>query len=191
MKTKNVVLSVVATIAAFSFAVAGAPSKMVVLSSNKAEVFKIIYEGNGNGKVVLEISDRNGKLVFSETTTGLNKFMRPINFTDMEAGVYTITTKDENGVQQQTVNYKVTNGSAKQGIVSAHVNKLQNGKYLLTVANKGTGKVSVAILDGNDNVIHTDSLTVSNYLGLVYNLKHVEGQPSFEITDEAGNKVMR
>lgn len=191
MKTKNIVLSVAVTLAALSFALAEPTSKMVVMPSQKSEVFNVIYEGASAGKVVLEITDRNGNLLLSETTTGLSKFKRPINFTDMESGVYTITTKDAHGVIKQTVNYQTKSESVKTSSATAHISQLANGKYLLSVANKGTGKVSVTILDGNSNVLHTDSLTVTNYFSLVYNLKQVDGQPVFEVTDEAGNKVIK
>ena len=114
MNTKNIVLSVAVTLAALSFAFAEPTSKMVVMPSQKSEVFNVIYEGASAGKVVLEITDRNGNLLLSETTTGLSKFKRPINFTDMESGVYTITTKDAHGVIKQTVNYQTKSESVKK-----------------------------------------------------------------------------
>jgi len=112
--------------------------------------------------------------------------MRPLNFAGMDAGVYTIEITDENGTQLQKVNYaQIANETT---IKAFHVCKLQDGKYLVSVANEGTENVNISVYDNNDNLIHSESRTVNGGLGLVYNLKQVSGQPVFTVTDNAGNK---
>jgi len=41
------------------------------------------------------------------------------------------------------------------------------------------GNINVQIFDGNDNLIHNESLVVNGKLGVVYNLKAVQGEPTF------------
>ncbi|MBS1490059.1 MAG: T9SS type A sorting domain-containing protein [Bacteroidetes bacterium] len=191
MKTRNVLSTLVVMIASAVFAFAGAPSKLVVMNASKAEVFKVIYEGPTSAKVVMKITNSNGKVLFSETMNGLSKFSRPLNFEGMEPGVYNVEITDENGTQIQKINYKVSEEAlnANEFKAQANVSRLENGKYLLSVAGKGTGNVDVTILDGNDNVIYHDTLTVNEYRALVYNVMQVEGQPVFQVTDAAGNRI--
>src|SRR5258708_3274653 len=80
-------------------------SKVVVVNQTNSEVFRVIYEGVTAGKVTLKIYDNNSNVIFSETTKGLLKFMRPLNFAGLEQGEYSIEITDETGTQIQKVNY--------------------------------------------------------------------------------------
>ena len=85
MKTKNAVLTVAAVILASAFTFAANPSsKLAVVSQNNSGIFKVIYEGASAGKVTLRVYDASNNLLVSETTKGINKFMRPLNFTSLD-----------------------------------------------------------------------------------------------------------
>ena len=115
MKTRNVVLTMLAVIVASTFTFAGNPtSKIVVVNQNHSEIFKVIYEGTTVGRVILKVYDQQGRELLTETTKGLSKFMRPINFAGMEAGEYSIEITDANGTQTQKVNYTIATKSSKQ-----------------------------------------------------------------------------
>ena len=183
MKTKNTVLTLAAiVVSAFAFA---ATPKMAVIGQTKTGTYKVYYESPSAGKVTLKVYDNSSNEIFSETIKGLNKFMRPLNFAGMEAGVYTIEISDESGKQVEKVTY--AQNAAETTIKAYHVCKLQDGKYLVSVANEGTENINISVFDNNENLIHTESRTVNGGLGLVYNLKQVSGQPVFVITDNAGN----
>ena len=187
MKTKSTVLTVVAMVVVSVFAFAANPlSRMAVVGQQKT--FKVYYEGVSAGKVTLRVIDNSSKEVFSETIKGLAKFMRPLNFEGMDAGVYTIEITDENGTQTEKVNYTsdVRISKSDATIKALHVCKLQDGKYLVSVASEGTENIDISIFENND-LIHTESRTINGGIGLVYNLKQVGGQPVFVITDKAGN----
>ncbi len=199
MKTRNVVLTMVAVIVASTFTFAGNPtSKIVVVNQSNSEIFKVIYEGTMVGKVTLKVYDNQGRELLAETTTGLSKFMRPVNFAGMEAGEYSIEITDANGKQSQKVNYKIGNKPARlenllvkneSSIKSVHITKLQGeGKYLMSVVTDGTKKINVRIFDDSENMVHNENVTVNGSTGLVYNLKDVQGQPTFLVIDNAGNK---
>lgn len=189
MKTKSTVLTVVAMVVVSAFAFAANPlSRMAVVGHQKNGTFKVYYEGVSAGKVTLKVYDNSSKEIFSETIKGLNRFMRPLNFEGLEAGVYTIEIADENGTQTEKVNYATdvkTSKSEATTIKALHVCKLQDGKYLVSVTSEGTENVDISIFDNND-LIHSESRTINGGLGLVYNLKQVSGKPVFVITDEAG-----
>lgn len=184
MKTKNVMLTLGALIVS-AFAFAGNGSKLVVVSQ-QAGTYKVIYSGETAGKVTMKIYDNNGREIFAETTKGMSKFIRPVNFSGMEAGTYSIEVIDNNGKQVQTVNYEIATSVAST-LKGVHVSKLQNGKYLLSVVGNSNDQINVQIFDGNDNLVHDKSQTVNGDLGLVYNLKQIEN-PVFTITDNSGAK---
>lgn len=187
---KSTVLTLVAmVISAFAFA-SNPPSKMAVVGQQKTGTFKVYYEGASAGMVTLKVYDNSNAEIFSETIKGLAKFMRPLNFVGMDAGLYTIEIIDENGSQTKKVNYIIDAQTSKDEttIRAFHVCKLQDGKYLVSVANKGAEDINIRIFDDYGNLIHTESRTVNGGLGLVYNLKKVSGQPVFTITDNAGNR---
>ncbi len=199
MKTKNVVLTVAAVIVASAFAFAAEPtSKIVVVNQNNSEIFKVIYEGTTAGKVTLKVYDSKGNELLAETTRGLSKFMRPVNFAGMESGEYSIEITDANGTQAKKVNYKISSKAAEienlsvkneSSIKSVHITKLQGeGKYLMSVITDGTKKINVRIFDATENLLHNESVTVNGSIGLVYNLKEVQGQPTFLVVDNTGNK---
>lgn len=190
MKTKNAVLTLVAIVMS-AFAFAATPSKMAVINQQKSETIKVYYEGATPGRVTLKIYDNLGKEVFAETIKGLSKFMRPLNFSGMERGVYTIEITDENGKQVQKVNYETASENIDgtneiTSIKALHVSKLQDGKYLVSVANEGSEQINIRIFDNNNNLVHDENRTVTDGLGVVYNLKEVSGKPVFMITDGTG-----
>lgn len=199
MKTRNVVLTVAAVIVASTFTFAGNPtSKVVVVNQNNSEIFKVIYEGTTAGKVTLKVYDSNGNQLLSEITSGLDKFMRPVNFSGMQPGEYSIEITDNNGKHTQKVNYKIANRESaietasvknESSIKTVYITKLKEaGKYLMSVTTEGTKKINVRIFDGVDNLLHSEVVTVNGSAGLVYNLKQVDGQPTFLLIDNDGNK---
>ncbi|HTH55990.1 MAG TPA: hypothetical protein VL728_08075 [Cyclobacteriaceae bacterium] len=186
MKTKSTVLTLVATVVSvLAFA---ANPKMAVVGQQKNGTYKVYYEGASTGKVTLKVYDNSSREIFTETIKGLNKFMRPLNFAGMDPGVYTIEISDENGTQAQNVIH-IKNAKEETTIKAFHVCKLQDGKYLVSVANEGTQDINISVYDNNENLIHTENRTVNGDLGLVYNLRQVSGQPVFVVTDMAGNNL--
>ena len=105
MKTKNVVLSVLVVMVASVLAFANEPNPGVAVVNPKTGVYKVIYEAGSKGKVSMKIFNANGNEVFTDVLKGGNGFMRPVNFSGMERGIYTIEIVDANGTQIQNVSY--------------------------------------------------------------------------------------
>lgn len=158
----------------------GAP-KLVVLSQKESGLYKVIYENSKTTRVKMTILNSNGEALYNESIRVNDGFIVPVNFKGLTPGEYSIEVTDGAGKQVQKVTYLENNRAQR-----IHVARLTSeaNKYLLSVAAEGV--VNVRILDGASNIIHDSSLTVPGSLGLVYNLKGIEGNPTFEVTDATG-----
>ena len=189
MKTKLMVSALlVALVTGTAVAADPVGPKVVVVNQKESGMFKVIYEGAKAGRVNLKISNQDGAVVFNESVTGVNGFIRPVNFKGMDAGEYTIEVSDASGKQVSKVNYEI-----EQTVNRVHVAKIAgDNKYLLAVAKGSNDQFNVKIFDGASNLVHNENLVVNGGLGLVYNLKDVAGVPTFEVTDNTGNtKVIK
>jgi flagellar hook assembly protein FlgD len=182
MKTKSMLVAVMMLMGIVTFGKDPVAPRLVVVNQKATGTFKVIYEGEKKGSVKMNILDAKGVLVFTETLKSVDGFIRPVNFSNMTPGQYTIEVIDANGKVIQQVNY-VT----ETAVNNIHVAKIaEEGKYLLAVANQGSEEINVKIFDGSNNLVHNESVKVNGSLGLVYNLKKVAGNPTFEVTDKAG-----
>jgi hypothetical protein len=179
MKTKSMLVAVIAMVASVAFATEPNP-KVAVVGQKQSGTYKVIY--GGEGKVKMNIRNSAGETLFTETITSSNGFIRPVNFSGLEFGEYTIEIADAAGKQVQKVQYQ--SAAIAKDIHVAKIN--EEGKYLLAVANKNAEKINVKIFDGENNLVHNENVTVNGSLGLVYNLKQISGTPTFEVTDNTG-----
>lgn len=189
MKTKSVILTILVAMVMSVFAFANEPgdSKLVVIN-HKAGVYKVIYEG-GAQKVFMNIYNVDGVQVFSKTIKCVKGFILPVNFEGMLSGEYTIEVIEPKRKQVQKIIYVANSATT----ASVHISKMSaNDKYLLSVSNKGEELITVRIFDGAHNLVHDQTIAITGDFGLVYNLKQVEGTPTFEITDKTGlTKVIK
>ena len=182
MKAKSFLAAAIVLASASAFAYGPVNPRVVVISQKNSGTFKVIYEGQKEGKVKMTILNKKGNIVFTETTKAEGGFIRPVNFSGMEPGEYTIEITDVSGRQIQKLNY-VSESSVK----TVHISKIsEEGKYLLAVANKGREEINVRIFDGANNLVHNEDIIINGDFGLVYNLKDVAGVPKFEVTDKTG-----
>ena len=189
MKTKLMVSALlVALIAGVAVAADPVGPKVVVVNQKEPGMFKVIYEGVKAGRVNLKISNHEGIVLFNESVSGVNSFIRPLNFKGMATGEYTIEVSDASGKQIQKVKYEIV-----PSMRMVHVSKIAGeNKYILGVAKGSNEEINVKIYDGSSNLVHNQNLLVNGDFGLVYNLKGVSGLPTFEVTDKTGNtKVIK
>jgi hypothetical protein len=181
MKAKLVLAMAISLMGSAAFAQESASPKFVVVSQNNPGVFKVVYDNPGASKAKMNIYRSNGERIFSELLN-VEGFIRSVNFKGMYEGAYTIEVVDNTGKYVETVTY------ASAPSANVHVARLdkQSNKYLLSVENEKSTEISVRILDGDYNVVHTQSLAVNGSVGLVYNLASVQGTPTFEVADASG-----
>ena len=182
MKAKFFLAALTVLVSTAAFSQAAGP-RAAVINQQGTGIFKVIYEGEKEGRVTLTIFDKKSKVVFSETTHNVDGFIRKVNFAGMEYGDYTIELADQTGKLAQPISY-----SRISNVKNVQVSKLgDKSKYILNVTNTGSEKISVRIYDGANNLVHTEYRTIDGNFGLVYNLSNVQGLPTFEVADNAGN----
>jgi hypothetical protein len=181
MKTKSMIIMALVLISSVAFADEPGAPKLVVLSQKEAGLYKVIYENSKTSRVKMTIINSDGEELYNESIRVTDGFIVPVNFKGLNPGEYSIEVTDGTAKQVQKVTYAQTARAQR-----IHVAKLTNeaNKYLLSVATEGV--INVRILDGAANIIHNESITVPGTLGLVYNLKGVSGNPTFEVTDATG-----
>jgi hypothetical protein len=118
MKTKSILLAVMTLGASIAFAANPNP-QIAVIGQKKPGTFKVIYEGAKEGKIKMNIFDKSGSVIYSETIHGIRGFIRPVNFTGLEYGEYTIEIADAVGKQSQKISY-VSQKSVKGAQPSAN-----------------------------------------------------------------------
>jgi len=170
-------------VSTFAFANGPGAPRVVVVNQKNSGTFKVIYAGAQAGNVKMTIFNKRGEVVYKETTKNTDGFMRPVNFTGMQPGEYTIEIADASGKIAQQIVY--ANESSVRNVQVSKI-KEEDSKYLLAVANEGTEQINVRIFDGANNLVHNEDLTIEGNFGLVYNLKDVAGVPTFEVTDKTG-----
>jgi hypothetical protein len=122
-------------------------------------------------------------VVFSETVNSTGGFIRPLNFSGLQFGEYTIELTDAFGKKSEKVNYQpVISGS------QVHVSKLKEdeGKFLLSVAHHEGDPITVRIFDGANRMIFSDTRNEAGDFAKLFNLKNVAGSVTFEISTSAG-----
>jgi hypothetical protein len=186
MKFKSLFLAALLVVSsAVSFAGKDEPRKtgLAVVPVKGSEIFKVVYRGENAGKVKLTIYNNAGTTVYSETINGLDGFIYPINFKGLTSGEYTIEIQDAAGKKVEKVVYQAFKKSN-----NFHVSKLSDdGKFLVTVANKESNVINIRILDKDNNVIHSESKAIEGDFARVYKLTTMTGGCTFEFSDKSGN----
>lgn len=189
MKTKSLFFAALILVSAVASAAGKDEPRrtgMVIVPVKGTEVFKVIYKGESAGKVKLNIYDSNTKLILTETFSGIDGFICPLNFAGLEAGEYTIELIDATGKKSAKVTYN-TRKNAKH----VHVSKVSAlaDKYLLSVVNTSAAsdEINVKIYDANSNLVYSETKEVKGHFAQVYNLKDQSGSYTFEVSDKTGN----
>jgi hypothetical protein len=184
MKTKSLYVAALMTLSAAFTAVGKdepAALGLAVVPVKGSEVFRVIYKSENPSKVKLSLYDAKSEVVFTETMTNVGGFIRPLNFSGLAFGEYTIELTDASGTKTEKVSYhpaKVT--------THVHVAKLaQPDKFLMSVTNGSKETITVKIFDQYNNLVHVSSKDVTGDYAQLFSLKDLEGV-TFEISNKAG-----
>jgi hypothetical protein len=158
-----------------------ASSRMAVLRSGST--FKVFYKGGSINKVTINIYDSRGERVFSDHVGRLENFVRPYNFSGLAEGQYSIELVDNNGKQVESVEYRY--GKIEKLATLIKVAN-EDGKYLLVVPSRGKDTLGVKIFDANGFVVYDGVEKVDGNFAKVYDLKALNSNFAFEITDKTG-----
>jgi hypothetical protein len=157
-----------------------AASSVAVTRAKGSQQFKLFYKASRPGKVEVAISNDTGKKIFTETIYDTDGFIRPYNFSELPYGEYEISIVDETGKQVQSVKH-----SQDRIEKLIHVMKMEeDGKYMLTVASRGSDSVGVRILDENNQILHDKNYEVNGEFAQIFNMKVKNFK--IEVTDASG-----
>ena len=157
---------------------------MAVVPVKGSEVFKVIYKGESASKVKLNVLDASSDIVFTETFNNMDGFIRPLNFSGLQFGEYTIEVTDAQGTRVERINYQPMKAER-----AVHVSKLvkDQGSFLLSVAKNSGQSITVKIFDTYSNLLYTGSRSDSGDFAQLFTVKDVDGGVTFEISDNAGH----
>jgi hypothetical protein len=157
---------------------------MAVVAVKGSEVFKVIYRGESASKVKLNVFNESSDIVFTETFNNMDGFIRPLNFSGLQFGEYTIEVTDAQGTRVERINFQPVKAER-----AVHVSKLVNeeGSFLLSVAKNSGESITVKIFDNASNLLYSGSRSDSGDFAQVFKLKDVYGGVTFEISDNAGH----
>jgi hypothetical protein len=156
---------------------------MAIVSVKGSDVFKVIYKGTTSGKVKLNVYNAQGVVVFSDTQYGVQGFIRPLNFSGLSSGEYTIELTDLNGKRTEKVIY-----SPSTALKQLHVSKIDaEGKFLMALINEGKQDIVVTIYDSNNDVIYSKKESIDGDFAQVYKLVKPLASYTFQVTDKSGN----
>ncbi len=186
MKIKTLcVAALMITAAAFSAVGKDGPGAAgMAVVPVKGSVFKVVYKGESASRVKLKVYDASSRIVFSETIATADGFIRPLNFSELEFGEYTVEVTDAAGSQVEKISYKPAK-KAKAAVV--HVGRLDkaNDKFIVSVAHDGHDLVTVRIYDGDHNLVHTSAAEVDGDYAQLFRVQQVTGI-TFEVSNSAG-----
>jgi hypothetical protein len=181
MKSLLIALMVAGSVAALA---GNGEPRMTVVPFQGTDVYKVIYKGNEVSKVRLNIRNAHGGVLHSETITGMDGFIRPLNLKSLSSGAYTIELIDGN---DRFVEQIILNRNQDQKAI--HVSRIvdQPGKFLLAVVNARDESIRIRIYDNRSRLVHDEERVVSGDFAQVYNVHHnAPGRYSFEVVDAKG-----
>lgn len=182
---KSTLSSIIITLVLFSRSFAASPTSFTVKNADKLNVYNIHYKAAEKGTVKLSILDGKNNVVYTEVLVNTSSFIRPFNFSQLQAGEYKIVLEDKNGKQSEKVQYSLSHVTSSVSVLPV-LN--QDGKYRLNVHNNGAENVDVRIFTQEGLLIHDQRLNVSGNHALIFNLKKVSSPTfTFEVTTSNGS----
>jgi hypothetical protein len=165
-------------------------ARLAIVPVKGSEVFKIIYKNDVSTKIKLNLYNQASQLIFSETFSGVDGFIRPLNFNGLRAGEYTLELTDVYGKRVEKILYAPSKAVDKKAI---HVGKVKSldQRYIISIAHAEAEDVTIRILNGAGDVVYTQTKNITGDFSQIYWVKD-SSAVTIEVTDAAGNsKVSR
>ena len=132
----------------------------------------------------MNIYNSTGVVVFSETLVSVDGFIRPLNFSGLQSGDYTVELIDASGKRIEKISYAPKVSSFDKNV---RVMKMEDGKYVVSVANEGAEVINVNIYDSSNNLVHSETREIKGNFAQIYSIKNAGDGYTFEIANNAGN----
>ena len=190
MKVKSILVVAIALISSVAFAGDGESGTLVVIGQKESGIFKVIYEGEKKANVRMNIVDNEGNVILTKSIKRVDGFILPVNFSGMQFGEYTVEVVNGSGTLTRSLVYAKAEEPEVSSIQQVHLSKLpEEGKYLLSVVKTGDEQVSISIIDAVGNQVYSEKHKAEGDFARLYNVKEVEGTPTFKVSNNAGYVV--
>lgn len=148
--------------------------------------FKLIYKSELASDVDVKIFNASNNLVFAETIKNSTGFIRPYDFGKLDEGGYTIKVDNGSGEMMKNVQYQTD----KARLV-AQVIRISDKKMLLTVPGCCEDNLTIRILNQEgETIFRRCDNKVSGDFAEVFDVSHLKGLVSFEITNRRGDSTI-
>ena len=185
MKTKSLFIAALVLVSAVISAVGKdeptSKAGLAIVPVKGSEVFKVIYKGENAGRVKLNLYNAANEIVFSESLSKVDGFIRPLNFRGLAFGEYTIELIDAYGKHAEKIKY-----APSRSIIRVAKLDKEGGKFLLAVANPKSNAITVKIFNADDQLIHSEVKEIKGDYAQVYTVKNAKNV-TFEVSDSVGN----
>lgn len=182
MKTRQFFLTVLLIVmGAVAHATDGVknPSTEMKVTPEKENVYRLLYKGNPEAKVTINIWDANEKLVFTENIKTFNAFVRPYNFSNLAKGIYTLEVVEGNKTSRKTIYHGVSEIAHikwSEELITTPVIRMaavasKDGVYKLTIVNQGERKATIRIYDSKKRILYSAVESFENVFCKLYNVK--------------------
>jgi hypothetical protein len=109
MKTKSLFIAALVVVSAVVSAVGKdeptSKAGLAIVPVKGSEVFKVIYKGESVGRVKLSLFNASNEVVFTESLSNVEGFIRPLNFKGLAYGEYTLEIADATGKRTEKISY--------------------------------------------------------------------------------------
>ena len=184
MKTKSLFIAAFVMISAVVSAVGKdeptSKAGLAIVPVKGTEVFKVIYKSETAGRVKINLYNSSNEVVYSESLSSVDGFIRPLNFKGLAFGEYTFEVIDAAGKRTEKIVYT----TAKSVIRVARLN--EDGKFLLAIANPVSNELTVKIYNAANELIHSETKVINGDYAQVYKVTNISAV-TFEVSDNAGN----
>lgn len=160
----------------------GEDPRVQVVEDARAGVFRVLYEAEQAGKVIIRIHDEDGNLLHSEVSRDTKSFAKRYYFENLPAGTYVISVSGPDFDFKEKVSYEIPSESE----LEAELIEILPGKYRLSVSGAGDKPVKVRIYDSEGWEIFADKVQLDQNSERVFDLAKVASDDVvFIVADKA------
>jgi hypothetical protein len=158
---------------------------MIIARKDSSGVYLVSYTGTKTGRVIFQVKDEQGTTMVTRTIHNTKDFQIPINFSSVAEGKYIVQIDNGSDTRTETVNY--SNATAP---TYSRITNLGDKKFLLMASHIGSEKISIRITDDTGSILYDKEKIIKGDFAMLFNLKGIHGEPTFEITEKSGNSIM-
>lgn len=136
--------------------------------------FKLVYFDKIHGEVIVNIKNRLGNVVYSQSVLSEGGFSQSYNFAKLPKGMYTFEIVQPNGERlKKKVEYKDIRTSAiKANLLSVSEDK----KYRLAVLKYNEEPVKVRIFNQTNDLVFVETIDTAESFRKTYDLGKLDGE---------------